>query len=265
MKPHDKKQRLICQANMRGGLVLALLVCPSLGLAQTPAGKAKPDALEQECRVAVGDDVDAFRKATAELPSDESAADVQCPSATFAPICVFKTWAACEYWQEPAWCAAVGVPGIKFDSDGAAAGAPALPKPDAPWALNLQDPEIRKALGRVIGLRQVERDRCYLDIPRNGAGAPAAQDFLGDTELMYLLPSVQAGQEDIREQIFIRRIGQRWQLTGWQNWEETRPCFYTGYEDDSYFAPKCKAYADVHPWALRSEHTAQRAPSVVKP
>lgn len=245
--------------------MLALLFCPSLSLAQVMSGNAKPTDASEECGVPIGEDVAAFRRATAELPSDPSVAEVECRSATDAPICVFKTWTACEYWQEPQWCAAVGVADVKFNSQDSPVNAATVPKPKAPWLLNLHDPEIRKVLGRVIGLREVERDRCYLDIPRVGAGVSAAKHFLGNIELMYLLPSIETGQEDVREQIFVRKLGQRWQLTGWQGWDDTSACIFSGYEDDAYFGPICKLYADVHPWALRSELTASRARSGAKP
>lgn len=233
---------------------LLLPMMPSAVWAQAPpAPSGAPRA--DECAVEI-DNVTAFRARTAALPSNPLP-NATCTSATDAPICVFKTWVACEVWSEPKWCAAVGVRGVKFDSESGTQAHAELPKPARPWALDLTDPAVARVMGRVVGVRKVEQNRCYLRMARVDAIENAISDYIGHDEVMYLLPNAVSGKEDIREEIFVQQKNGRWQLTGWQMWQEATACVYSGYEDDPYFGPTCKKHAPVYPWALQSEYEAQ--------
>ena len=177
-----------------------------------------------------------------------------------SPVCVFKTWSACLIWAEPDWCAAVGVPNVKFRPEVEfAATKVELPKPQQPWTLDLQDPLVRKLFGRIVGLRVVEKSRCQLVLPRVDVFSLSADSYVGQTEVMYLLPNTIDGGENIREQILVKKLEGRWQLTGWQTWDEATDCVYSGYENDPYSAPICNKHAPIYLWALRSEFDERAA------
>jgi hypothetical protein len=124
-------------------------------------------------------------------------------------------------------------------------------------ANQLRDPAMAAVFGRVVGVRKVDSNRCYLAVARVDAFENIAE-YIGDTEVMYLWHNTAGGEPDVREQILVREVDSHWQLTGWQEWEEATSCVYTGNENDPYWAPRCFKHATIHPWALQSELDAQR-------
>jgi hypothetical protein len=199
------------------------------------------------------------------LMPDQDALVSQCDSATSGPTCVFKTWAACHLWHEPQWCGLVGQPGVTFDnseSDEPLEWQPP-PKPTEPWTLDLRDPKIQHALGRVIGVRAVTQGRCHLEFgDLKDVFAGAHQDHIGDQEVMYLWRGTnQTTGEDrfyLREEIFVRLEGDKWQLSGWQYFQEDMQCLWADYQNDPYWEPRCRTFSPVYPWALESEVISPR-------
>lgn len=191
---------------------------------------------------------DAFYAATEKLTSDSELVKAVCDSATEAPVCAFKTWEACFIWNEPSWCAAVGVKNVQMEPR----EVDVPPKPIEPWRIDLDDPAMTKEMGRVIGARIIEKDRCKVPSFFDAS----IDDYLGHTEVMSVTPDELSGAYIHRNSFITKRIGGRWLVTGWQTYLEAEGCVFDGYQDDPYSKAICSKHAAIATWALPAELSA---------